>query len=108
MSRPTPGRRGPSRGTDESLEVSSDSLLRHGMPLEAQLQVALHVTPFREQDAVHHAVPHRPVAAGGMMPDDAVLLRAQALDGALRPEVEVVRAQADDLAAERLERVGQE
>ena len=37
--------------------------------------------------------------------EHAVLLRAQRLDGALRAKVEVVGAQADDLAAERLERV---
>src|SRR6185503_2031756 len=84
------------------------SLLGHGMPLETQLEMALHVAPFREQDAVHHRVTYRPVPAGGMMPDHAVLLRAQSLDGALGAEVEVVRAQADDPAAEGLERVREE
>ena len=40
------------------------------------------------------------------MPDEPVTLSAERLDGSLRGEVEFVGAEADDLAAEGLERVG--
>ena len=51
---------------------------------------------------VSRTVPSRRAA---VMAEHAVFLRAKRLDRALRREVEVVGAQADDLAAERLERV---
>src|SRR5438067_9798880 len=70
--------------------------------------MALHVWPFGGDDAVHHRVAHRAVAARRVVADDAVLLRAERLDRALRGEIEIVGAQADDLAAERVERVAEE
>src|SRR2546421_12809971 len=42
------------------------------------------------------------------MAQNAVLLRAERFDRALRVEVEVVRAQADHLAVERVERVAEQ
>jgi hypothetical protein len=42
------------------------------------------------------------------MAEDAVLLRSQRLDGALGAEVEVVGPETHQLAAERLERVGEQ
>src|SRR5439155_26790189 len=53
---------------------------------ESQLQVALHIAPLGGHDAVHDAVAHRAVAPLVVMPQHAVLLRAERLDGALRPE----------------------
>src|SRR5262245_43325665 len=73
------------------------------MALEAELQVTLHVRPFGGKDAVHDGVANAAVAPRRVMPDHAVLLRAQGLDGTLRAEVEVVGAQADDLAADLFE-----
>src|SRR5262245_28350906 len=73
--------------------------------LQPELQVALHVRPLRGEDAVHHRVPDRAVASRPVVADRAVLLRAQRLDGALRAEVEVVRPQPDDLAAQFLEAI---
>ena len=43
-----------------------------------------------------------------MLPEHAVLLGAQRLDRALRLEIEVVGAQADDPTAERIERVAEQ
>src|SRR5476651_1688491 len=63
------------------------------------------VGPLRGEDAVHHRVAHGAVLPLRVVTDDAVLLRADPFDRALRAEVEVVRAEANDLAAERLERV---
>ena len=75
---------------------------------EAQLEMPLHVRPFVRQDAVHHGVAHRPVAARRVVADHAVLPGAERLDRPLRGEVEVVRAQAHHLAAEGIERVSQQ
>src|SRR5687767_6601664 len=61
--------------------------------LQPELQMALHVGPFAQQHAVHHAVADGPVASRPVMADHPVLLRAQRLDRALRTEVEVIGAQ---------------
>ena len=42
------------------------------------------------------------------MPDDAILSGAQGLNGALRGKVEIVSAQANDLAPKRVERVAEQ
>src|SRR6476660_4100305 len=68
----------------------------------------LHVGPLRREDAVHHGVAHAPVASPVVMADHAVALPPDRLDGALRAEVEVVRAQPDDPAPDGLERVTEE
>lgn len=68
----------------------------------------LHVRPFAGQDAVHDRIADRAVATGGVMADDAVFLGSEPFDGALGGEVEVVGAQADDLAADSLESVSEE
>src|SRR6185295_4060607 len=75
------------------------------VPLEAQLEVALHVGPLAGEDAVQHRVAHGAVATRGVVADDAVLLRAERLDRSLRGEVEVVGAQAHHLAAQLVESV---
>src|SRR4051794_25348407 len=75
---------------------------------QSRRQMFSHVRPLRGEHAVHHRVAHRAVAPRPVMADDAVLLRAERLDCALRSEVEVVGAQADHLAAELLEAVGEE
>ena len=54
---------------------------------------------------VSRTVPSR---AEAEVADDAVLLRAKPFDGPLGAEIEVVRAQAHDLAAERVERMGEQ
>ncbi len=67
--------------------------------------MALHIGPFGENDAVEVGVAHRPVPAGLVVTDHAILLRTQCLDRPLRLEIEIVRAQPHHLAAERLEGV---
>src|SRR5690348_13863 len=61
---------------------------------QTRREMALHVRPFVPQDAVHDAVPHRPVASRLVVPEDAVLVRAESFDGALRANVEAVGAKA--------------
>src|SRR5687768_1062148 len=73
--------------------------------VEAKEQMLPYVRPFVHEHAVQHAVAHRAVAPRPVVADDAVLLRAQSLDRALRAEVEVVGAQAHDLAAQFFKRV---
>src|SRR5712664_2738145 len=67
-----------------------------------------HVRPFTRKDAVHHDVARAAVAPDAEMANHPVLLGAERLDGALRSKIEVVRAEADDLATECVERVAQE
>src|SRR5205823_8982866 len=50
----------------------------------------------------------RSVAPQAVVPDHAVLLRPQRCNGPLRAKVEVVRPEADDLAPEGVERVGEQ
>src|SRR5688572_19505650 len=78
------------------------------MAVQPEFQVALHVRPFGGEHAVHHGVADRAVAPRPVVADHAVLLRAQRLDGALRAEIEVVGAQANDLAVQFLESVLEE
>src|SRR2546426_8129773 len=72
---------------------------------QAELEVALDVRPFGCQHAVHHAIAYRAIAPRPVVPDHPVLLRSQRFDRALRGQVEIVGAQAHDLAAQRLEGV---
>src|SRR6185436_15810126 len=74
---------------------------------QAELQVPLHVRPLGRQHAVHHRVADAAVAPRPVVADHAVLLRAERLDRALRAEIEIVGAQADHLAAQLLESVGE-
>src|SRR5262245_3367987 len=75
---------------------------------QSELQMLFHSRPFVAQHAVHHRVAHAAVAPRPVMADDAVLLRAERLDRLLRAEVEVVGAQANDLAVQLLEAVGEQ
>src|SRR5438045_1921477 len=77
-------------------------------PREARLQLGLRFRPFADGHAVHHRVAQGAVAAHGVMAQDAVLPRAEPLDRALAREVEIVGAPADELRAQRLERVRHE
>ena len=61
--------------------------------------------PLADGHAVHHGVAHGAVAPQRVVAQHAVLLRAEPLDRALAGEVEVVGAPADELRAERLERM---
>src|SRR3954470_9704237 len=57
--------------------------------LQPELQMAFHIRPLVSENAVHHGVADAAVAARRVVPDDAVLLRAERLDRALRAEIEV-------------------
>src|SRR5574341_65635 len=72
---------------------------------EPRLQMSLHVGPFMREDAIHHAVARRSIAARQVMAEDAILLGPQRLNGSLRSEVEIVGAQPDYLTPQRVERV---
>ncbi len=58
------------------------------MALQAQFEVAPHVPPLAGEDAVHHAVAHRAVAAERVMAQHAIPPGAERFDRALRSEVE--------------------
>src|SRR5258706_10677895 len=75
------------------------------MALKAKLEMLLDARPLASEDAVHDRVADAAVAARRVVADHAVLLRAERLDRALRAEIEVVGAQADDLAADFFETV---
>ena len=68
----------------------------------------LHIEPLVSNDAVYHRIAHAPISACTMMPDHPVLFGTQGRDRSLRREVEVVRAQPDNLARERVECVFQQ
>ena len=72
---------------------------------EPPLKMSLHVGPLASEDAVHHGVAHRAVAPRPMMANHPILLRTQPLDRPLRGEIEIVGAQTDHLAAQRVEGV---
>src|SRR6185437_1625843 len=78
---------------------------RGGMPVQPKFEMALHVRPFGENDAVHVRVAHCAVPAGLVVADHSVFFGAKRFDCLLRPEIEIIGAQTDDLTAERLERV---
>src|SRR5467141_1504977 len=73
--------------------------------VQAELKVMLDVRPLVGQDAVHDRIADRAIAPRPVMPNHAVLLRAQRFDRALRRQIEIVGAQAHDLAAQFLEGV---
>jgi len=60
------------------------------------------------EDAIDHAVAHCSVAASLVMAEDAILFGTQCLNGSLRCQVEIVRAQADHVAPRRVERVSEQ
>src|SRR5438445_4000077 len=78
------------------------------VPIEPQLEMPPHIRPLSSEDAVHHDVAGAAVAPDAEMANHAVLLGAERLNGALRSKIEVVRAETDDLAAQRLEGVAQQ
>src|SRR4051812_46077875 len=78
------------------------------MSMQSQLEIPPHVRPFGGENAVHHDVARAAIATDAEMANDAVLPGAKRLDGALRTEIEIVRAQADHLTAQRVERVAQQ
>src|SRR5688572_10845465 len=80
-------------------------LMRGSIAAHPEKQMLLYVRPFVHEHAVHHAVAHRAVAPRPVVADHAVLLRAERLDRALRAEVEIVGAQAHDLAVQLFKRV---
>src|SRR4051812_15755414 len=71
-------------------------------------QMPFHVWPFESQDAVHNAVSHRTVSPGVMMADNAVLMRAERFNSALRCKVEVVGPESNDSTPQALESVFQQ
>src|SRR6185503_18383132 len=75
------------------------------VPREPASEMQLDLGPLAREDAVDDDVARGAVAARPVVTDDAVFLRAERLDRALRREVELVGAKADDLAAELLESV---
>lgn len=68
------------------------------MPGKPQIEMSPHVRPFARENTVDDAVSDRAVAASLMVPNDAVPLGTQTFDGALRRQIEVVGAEADDPA----------
>src|SRR6516165_2418375 len=73
--------------------------------VQPELEMSPDVGPFAGENAVHHDVAWRAVAARAVVPQHAVLFRAERLDGALRAKVERVGPQSHDLAAKRVERM---
>src|SRR2546422_2640677 len=73
--------------------------------LQSELKVMLDVRPLVGEDAVHDRIADRAIAPRPVVPDHPVLLRSQRFDRALRGQVEIVGAQAHDLAAQCLEGV---
>ena len=63
---------------------------------DSRVQIASHVGPLRQENALHHRIARRPIFAHAEVTDDAVLLRTKRLNRPLRPQVETVRAEADD------------
>src|SRR5687768_13246467 len=61
------------------------------------------VGPFCSEDAVDNRVAHGAVAPWMMMAQDAVFFRAKRFDGTLRLEVEVIGAQSNHAATNRIE-----
>ena len=74
-----------------------------GMTCAAQFEVPTDIGPFAGEDAVHHRVTDRAVAAGLVVADRAVPFGSQRFESALRGEVEVVSSETDGPAPEPLE-----
>src|SRR5574341_1939430 len=88
-----------------TMPMPSSPTLMGFISLQPELEMALDVGPFGREPAVHHRVSDGAVAPRPVVADDAVLLRAERLDRALRAEIEIVGAQADDLAMDLFEAV---
>ena len=67
-----------------------------------------HRRPFGSRDAVDRCVAQRAVGGNGVRAQDAVLLRAQAFDGAAALRVQAVRAELDGDAVEGFEGVAEQ
>src|SRR5215471_3453601 len=92
----------------ESTRLRFLQLRRRSVAGQSQLEMTAHILPFRRQDAEHHGVADRAVLARGVVTEDAVALGADPFDRLLRSEIEVVGAQADDLAVQPFEGVLEE
>src|SRR5262249_42935141 len=68
------------------LPRSPRSALRCPVAGQAIFEMPFHVRPLSQENAVHHAVAHRPITAGAVVAEDAVLLGPQGLDRPLRGE----------------------
>src|SRR6267378_7375558 len=88
-----------------TVPVPSSPTLIGFISFQAELKVMLDVRPFGCEHAVHHGIAHCAVAPRPVVPEHPVLLRSQRFDRALRGQVEIVGAQAHDLAAQCLEAV---
>src|SRR6185436_11746577 len=94
------------RATPRSNEPSASCVFSGGaraLPREPAFEMQLDLGPLAREDTVDDDVARGAVAPRPEVPHDAVFLRAERLDRALRREVELVGAKADDLAAELLE-----
>ena len=91
-----------------SLQPAAVSVRPRAMPDQPCREVFPHVRPLGGEDGVHDGVAHAAVATRRVVAQHAVLLRPEALDRALGAEVEIVGAQADHLAPERVEGVSEE
>src|SRR6185436_20049099 len=91
-----------------TVPMPSSPTLMGFMPAQPEEEMLFHVGPFVHEDAVHHCVADGAVAPQPVVADHAVLLCAERLDGTLGAEVEVVGAQTDDFAFQRLESMGKQ
>src|ERR1700758_1448568 len=72
---------------------------------QSHIQPALHIGPFAGEDRVAHRIAQRAVRAALVSAQHAVLVRAQALDGALGIEIAMVGMELHRYAAESLKGV---
>src|SRR5688572_6553060 len=91
-----------------TMPIPSRPTLMGFISLKAQAKMVLDVRPFGQKHAVHHGIAYAAVATRPVVADDAVLLRAERLDRALRAEIEVVGAQAHHFASQFFEAVLEE
>jgi hypothetical protein len=60
----------------------------------------IYTCPFGNKNAIHNAITNGSIAAHGMMPQNAILFCAQAFNGFLRIEIEIIGTQTDHLATQ--------
>ena len=88
----------------------SDGLCLSGFrpPFQPLAQSRLRRRPLFAQHTVHHRIAHAAVFADLVAAQDAVFLRAQPFDGALRRRVQNIGAPAHADATQRFKRIGQQ
>lgn len=76
--------------------------LKRSVSGQSESKMLFYALPLRDQNAVHHAIPDRSIAAQRMMTEDAIFLCTQTFDRLLRVEIEGIGTKTHYFAAQSI------